>query len=127
MLVKVGDFVQAGQRIIEDKKNPGVFITAHQLVELLASVNRGEKRRFISVEIDVNETEIFKVFNKTSTKNEHYRNYFKTLVCGVHLEQGPLIEPTKIGTIQMLSLLMPVIQILYLADPYNIIKEDQNL
>ena len=26
MLVKVGDCVQAGQKILEDKKNPGVFI-----------------------------------------------------------------------------------------------------
>ena len=69
MLVKVGDFVQAGQKIIEDKKNPGVFITAPSS-GTISSVNRGEKRRFISIEIDVNETDDFKVFNKTSTKNE---------------------------------------------------------
>ena len=69
MLVKVGDFVQAGQKIIEDKKNPGVFITAPSS-GTISSVNRGEKRRFISIEIDVNEADDFKVFNKTSTKNE---------------------------------------------------------
>ena len=69
MLVKVGDFVQAGQKIIEDKKNPGVFLTAPSS-GTISSVNRGDKRKFISLEIDLSEVDDFKIFNKTSTKNE---------------------------------------------------------
>ena len=52
MLVKVGDFVQVGQKIIEDKKNPGVFLTAPSS-GTISSVNRGDKRKFISLEIDL--------------------------------------------------------------------------
>ena len=69
MLVKVGDFVQAGQKILEDKKNLGVFITAPSS-GTISSINRGEKRRFISVEIDISEVDDFKAFNKASTKEE---------------------------------------------------------
>jgi Na+-transporting NADH:ubiquinone oxidoreductase subunit A len=67
MLVKVGDFVQAGQKILEDKKNLGVFITAPSS-GTISSINRGEKRRFISVEIDISEVDDFKAFNNPSTK-----------------------------------------------------------
>ena len=52
MLVKVGDFVQAGEHLLEDKKNPGVFIAA-PASGTINSINRGDKRRFLSLEIDI--------------------------------------------------------------------------
>lgn len=52
MLVAPGDRVNLGQPILEDKKNPGVLYTAPASGEVLA-VNRGAKRRFQSIEIEV--------------------------------------------------------------------------
>ena len=52
MLVAEGDRVAKGQPLFEDKKNPGVLFTA-PASGTVASVNRGLKRRFESVEIAV--------------------------------------------------------------------------
>ncbi|MCA9106314.1 MAG: Na(+)-translocating NADH-quinone reductase subunit A [Planctomycetales bacterium] len=48
MLVKEGDRVKLGQPLFEDKKAPGVLFTSPGAGEVVA-VNRGEKRRFLSV------------------------------------------------------------------------------
>ena len=50
MLVGEGDSVACGQKLFEDKKNPGVFITAPSS-GIVQSINRGEKRRFLSLVI----------------------------------------------------------------------------
>lgn len=52
MLVQPGDRVRLGQPILEDKKNPGVFYTA-PASGTIAEVNRGAKRKFESIVIDV--------------------------------------------------------------------------
>ena len=49
MMVEAGDQVKIGSVIFEDKKNPGVFFTS-PAGGLIKSINRGEKRRFISIE-----------------------------------------------------------------------------
>ncbi len=51
MMIDEGDSVQSGQKIFENKKNPGTFVTSH-LSGVVASINRGEKRRFISLVIE---------------------------------------------------------------------------
>ena len=51
MMVDEGDIVQSGQKLFENKKNPGTFITSH-LSGVVTSINRGEKRRFISLVIE---------------------------------------------------------------------------
>jgi Na+-transporting NADH:ubiquinone oxidoreductase subunit A len=56
MLVNVGDVVKRGQKLFEDRKNPGIFFTAPAAGEVTA-VNRGEKRRLLSVVVDLNERE----------------------------------------------------------------------
>ena len=48
MLVKAGEKVTLGQPLFEDKKNPGVVYTS-PAAGRVASVNRGEKRAFLSV------------------------------------------------------------------------------
>lgn len=56
MLVGEGDRVQLGQRLFEDKKNPGVFYTS-PATGTVAEVNRGAKRKFESIVIDVEDDE----------------------------------------------------------------------
>ena len=51
MLVKVGDKVKQGQAIFEDKKTPGVKVTAPAAGTVI-EVNRGEKRALLSVVIE---------------------------------------------------------------------------
>ena len=55
MLVEAGDSVACGQKLFEDKKNPGVFITAPSS-GIVQSINRGEKRRFLSLVIDIDDS-----------------------------------------------------------------------
>lgn len=52
MLVKAGDRVVTGQALFTDKTNPGVVFTAPGC-GTVAAVNRGEKRRFTSLVIEL--------------------------------------------------------------------------
>ena len=52
MKVRVGDTVKKGQVIFEDKKNPGVLFTA-SASGVVSQINRGAKRAFLSLVIDV--------------------------------------------------------------------------
>ena len=52
MLVAEGDRVRLGQPILEDKKNPGVIFTS-PASGTIEAVNRGAKRKFLSIEINV--------------------------------------------------------------------------
>jgi Na+-transporting NADH:ubiquinone oxidoreductase subunit A len=52
MLVASGDRVRVGQTLFEDKKNPGVLYTS-PASGTVAGINRGAKRKFESIEIDV--------------------------------------------------------------------------
>lgn len=52
MLVAEGDRVRCGQPVFEDKKTPGVLFTA-PASGTVAAINRGAKRKFESIEIDV--------------------------------------------------------------------------
>lgn len=51
---KVGDTVQRGQALFEDRKNPGVLYTA-PAAGVIAAINRGERRALQSIVIDVDE------------------------------------------------------------------------
>ncbi len=55
MHVREGDVVKRGQTIMEDRKAEGVLFTATAAGTVVA-INRGERRRLISVVIAVNET-----------------------------------------------------------------------
>ena len=56
MFVKVGESVKKGQALFEDKKNPGVKFTA-QTSGVVKEINRGEKRVFQSVVIEIGGSE----------------------------------------------------------------------
>lgn len=68
MLVDVGDSVKKGQPLFEDKKNPGVVYTA-PLGGKVAEINRGERRCFVSLVIQVDETSGAVGFDKYDAKN----------------------------------------------------------
>ena len=54
--VPINIYKKIGSVLFEDKKNPGVFFTS-PAGGLIKSINRGEKRRFISLEIEVADQE----------------------------------------------------------------------
>jgi len=56
MKVREGDTVKKGQVIFEDKKNPGVLFTA-SASGVVSQINRGAKRVFLSLVIDVEGSE----------------------------------------------------------------------
>ncbi|MFC3914831.1 Na(+)-translocating NADH-quinone reductase subunit A [Pseudaeromonas sharmana] len=55
MRVRVGDEVQRGQPLFEDKSNPGVLFTA-PLAGRIQAIHRGQQRVFQSLVIEVDET-----------------------------------------------------------------------
>ena len=61
MLVKTGDRVKTGQALFEDKKNPGVIVTAPG-AGTVSAINRGEKRALLSVVIDLSDDEEAETF-----------------------------------------------------------------
>lgn len=56
MIVSVGDKVKLGQALFEDKKTPGVMYTAPG-AGTVREINRGERRAFLSVVIELDEGE----------------------------------------------------------------------
>ena len=74
MMVKLGDDVKTGQKVIEDKKNPGIFVTS-PTCGVISAINRGEKRVLLSVVIDVEDlndkgVSITKLHSKEKSKKD---------------------------------------------------------
>ena len=69
MLVKENDEVKVGEKLFEDKKNPGIFFTS-PAGGLIKSINRGDKRKFLSIEIEISQNEEFIDFNMGSSQDE---------------------------------------------------------
>ena len=55
MMVNIGDTVQAGDKLFENKKNPGSFITSPGS-GTISEINRGDKRKFLSISIDLDDS-----------------------------------------------------------------------
>ena len=70
MMVKVGDIVKRGTKLFEDKKNPGIFFTS-PAGGTVKDISRGDKRKFLSIEIEITENEEAESF--------HYENTSKGL------------------------------------------------
>ena len=66
MLVKVGEKVKKGQKLLEDKKIPGLFLVAPISGEVI-EINRGERRAFESLVIEN---------NNNDEENSFYRKPF---------------------------------------------------
>ena len=67
MLVEEGNKVETGQKLFEDKKRPGVFITSPGAGEII-SINRAEKRKFQSLTIKLAGQEQSVTFKSMLTK-----------------------------------------------------------
>ena len=65
MAVEVGSVVKKGQILFEDKKNPGTRFTAPAAGKVVA-INRGERRAFQSIVIEVDPKGASVDFKKTS-------------------------------------------------------------
>ena len=61
MLVKIGDQVKKGQKLLEDKKIPGLFLVAPVSGEVI-EINRGERRAFESLVIECSDNSEEKIF-----------------------------------------------------------------
>ena len=83
MLVKVGEKVIKGQKLLEDKKIPGLFLVAPISGEII-EINRGERRAFESlvIETDNNVEEIVFIDNLSSFQAN------KENVRGILIESG---------------------------------------
>ncbi|MRX27767.1 Na(+)-translocating NADH-quinone reductase subunit A [Kangiella sp. HZ709] len=67
MHIQVGDTVKKGQLIFEDKKTPGVKFTA-PAGGVVSAINRGAKRKLLSVVIEISQQEEAVTFNKYSSE-----------------------------------------------------------
>ena len=125
MLVKVGDCVQSGQKVLEDKKNPGVFLTA-PASGTISSINRGDKRRFISIEIDTDTENSPKTFKNASGKAEII-NLLQESGLWSALRTRPFNRTPKINTLPDAIFINACDTNPLSTDPFNIIQEDQDL
>ncbi|WP_108946223.1 Na(+)-translocating NADH-quinone reductase subunit A [Shewanella halifaxensis] len=78
MLVEVGDMVQKGQALFEDKKTPGVIYTAPASGKIVA-INRGERRLFQSIVIECNQ-DAAKTFEPCADLNNVSREQVQQLL-----------------------------------------------
>ena len=69
MFKNEGDWVRCGEPLCEDKKNPGVLYTSPGSGTVVA-VNRGERRRLISIVVELNDRE-----RSGGTTDEDYAAY----------------------------------------------------
>lgn len=81
MAVQVGDKVKLGQQLFSDKKTPGVIYTA-PASGTIAAINRGERRVFQSIVIDVegDEAEIFAHYSADQLVSIQREKVVETLV-----------------------------------------------
>lgn len=122
MFVKEGENVIAGQKIFEDKKNLGIFYTSPAGGKVL-SINRGEKRKFLSIEIEIDKNENFRDFSK-------YINFKELLIesgCWTYFKTRPFNRSPKIDSNPIAIFVNACDTNPLSIDPYEIIKKDQDL
>lgn len=85
MKVQIGDTVKIGQPLFECKKVPGVVYTS-PAGGIVKNVNRGERRVFQSIEIEVSEKEEHHAFS--SYKDDSLSSYSKDEIQNLLVESG---------------------------------------
>lgn len=122
MLVKVGDSVKVGTKVFEDKKNPGIFFTS-PAGGTISSINRGDKRKFLSIEIDVDQNEEFISFdfenNKNSLKNLFIESGLWNIFRTRPFNRTPSVSSSPDSLFINCCDTNPLC-----IDPYDIIKDD---
>jgi len=99
MLVKIGDQVKKGQKLLEDKKIPGLFLVAPASGEVI-EINRGERRAFESLVIDCNNKNEEKIFIENPSnfdfKKEHVRDILIDSGLWTNLKKRPFSKVPNI-------------------------------
>jgi Na+-transporting NADH:ubiquinone oxidoreductase subunit A len=124
MMVKVGDIVKRGTKIFEDKKNPGIFFTS-PAGGTVKDINRGDKRKFLSVEVEVSENEDAEYFEYENTSegltelliNTGLWNAFRT---------RPFNRTPKVGSLPDAVFVNACDTNPLSVDPYFIIDQDRD-
>ena len=122
MFFKEGDHVNCGEKIFEDKKNKGVFYCAPGS-GLIKAVNRGDKRKFISIEIDLDNEEEFIEFND----QENFINLLQETGLWNSFRTRPFNRTPAISDIPKGIFINCCDTNPLSVDPYEIIKYDQDL
>ena len=79
MLVKVGDTVEAGSPLFFDKKRPEILFTS-PVSGTVAAVNRGEKRKILSVVVSADKQVAYKEFAKLDVATASREEIVKLLL-----------------------------------------------
>ena len=79
MLVKVGDTVEAGSPLFFDKKRPEILFTS-PVSGTVAAVNRGEKRKILSVVVTADKQVAYKEFAKLDVATASREDIVKLLL-----------------------------------------------
>ncbi len=79
MLVKVGDNVEAGSPLFFDKKRPEILFTS-PVSGTVAAVNRGEKRKILSVVVSADKQVAYKEFAKLDVATASREDIVKLLL-----------------------------------------------
>lgn len=124
MMVKVGDIVKRGTMLFEDKKNPGIFFTS-PAGGTVKDINRGDKRKFLSVEVEVSENEDAEYFEYENTSegltelliNTGLWNAFRT---------RPFNRTPKVGSLPDAVFVNACDTNPLSVDPYFIIDQDRD-
>jgi len=124
MMVKVGDIVKRGTKLFEDKKNPGIFFTS-PAGGIVKDINRGDKRKFLSVEVEVSENEDAEYFEYENTSegltelliNTGLWNAFRT---------RPFNRTPKVGSLPDAVFVNACDTNPLSVDPYFIIDQDRD-
>ena len=124
MLVKENESVKAGQKLFEDKKNHGVFFTSPS-GGIVKSINRGDKRKFLSIEIEVSTNEDFIEFNIGSSSDE-IKNTLIESGLWISFKTRPFNRIPDINTMPEALFINCCDTNPLSADPYEIMKLDKN-
>ena len=73
MMVKTGDSVKRGTKLFEDKKNSGIYFTS-PAGGIVKDISRGDKRKFLSIEIEIAENEEAELFEYHDRKKVFVKN-----------------------------------------------------
>ena len=124
MMVKVGDIVKRGTKLFEDKKNPGIFFTS-PAGGTVKDINRGDKRKFLSVEVEVSENEDAKYFEYEKTSEGLTKLLINTGLWNA-FRTRPFNRTPKVGSLPDAVFVNACDTNPLSVDPYFIIDQDKD-
>ena len=124
MMVKVGDIVKRGTKLFEDKKNPGIFFTS-PAGGTVKDINRGDKRKFLSLEVEVSENEDAEYFEYENTSEGLKKLLINTGLWNA-FRTRPFNRTPKVGSLPDAVFVNACDTNPLSVDPYFIIDQDKD-